>query len=643
MPRTDIVPLNPAQIDYIRTRSRPCMTISIPGSGKTTVAVEKMAQIVASDPAARVVAITFTKDAATGLQKKLALKVRRDQLSRCDARTFHSIAVEIFKAATARKDVTTTLLTKEVDRKVYANDAAQKCAFTLEGEPLQIIDKALATLPEFWSEQETKLVNTYMQRLTINNAADFPTVLHTVVLAMKSRRLPLLQITHLIVDEAQDLDRVQLEFALLHASAGVMVDLIGDDDQAIYAFKAGLGYEALTKFTQFADAKVIRLEENYRSLRGILDAAKIVIEEIDESRRLQKSLYASRGEGGHVLALSFCRREDEVDGISRLIATELFDEFGERRIDRATGLPATVAVLARNHGILDLVQAACKAKEDLYGIVRKEGKDLWDKGSLSVLLSALSSLVDGRDIVGLDLMLAWTGLDAAERDALRDQQKAQLPAVLGIFQPADRNSIKPEGWKVIKSLRERWPKWQIWARARNDQLLAELLDELTNWLTKFCPSSAKKDDRQALTTQLKVGAKVICALHGSLQDRLQFLCRKRPMHDDDRCVKLMTLHSSKGLEFSTVIIAGLEDDILPGTKPVDEIGRDEEVRLLYVGMTRAQNRLFMTWPKERFLRGYWLGDQYVIKVVGLTICRYLNAFDRGEPESSGVRYLTKMK
>jgi superfamily I DNA/RNA helicase len=617
-----VMRLNPEQIQYIEEIDRCCTTISIPGSGKSTVAIAKIVKIFEAKPLAKVIAVTFTAAAAAELVEKANKEIPEDRRNDYRAATFHSLAIAHLNAHGHLIGYHKPRILNGMQRDRYVTEAAKMIGHDdAKGNPVELIDSALARLPKQWTSLEVGLVKSYRDILRRNKATDFGVILQDLVVSMANGKLPLLEVNHMIVDEAQDVDRVQLEFALLHARGGAIVDLIGDDDQSIYGFKCGLGYRAISEFTNQTGARVIMFRENFRSRQTILDAAKTVIETVSSDRRLLKELYATRGLGGVVELRKFIDRAYEVHWVADAIKAVMYQESSARRIDPETGKPITVAVLAKNHATLDLVEAACKLQQDFYGIQRKRGQRIWDKEPLTIFTGLLRTLAIADDVVGLDQALSWAGVSVDEREILRTGGRSQK-YVLG--RNLTSNLVLGEvARRTIAELNEEWMDWCAMANSKDAETVEQLLAAVAAWLQRNKMPKATGAQQEWYDNVFGIGIKVLSRLHGSLKERLAFLDKAPSQFDTDNCAQLMTLHSSKGLQFNTTFIVALEDDVIPGDHGMEVGLLEEDVRLLYVGMTRARDRLVLTYRTKKFHFGYWKGDRYEVVRKDMSLSRFL--------------------
>ena len=337
--------LNPQQREVAQLRQH-CVAIACPGAGKTKTIATKAALLL-QDSAAMVGAVTFSKDAAIELRERI-LKAAGDSVKkRLIAGTFHSLAFKQLKRPGARP----LDIASDGDRLGLLIRVMQELG--REGKAEDVIPTIEKIKTNFGkcdpNSDDGELYHAYQDALARNGKIDFQDMLRLAVEGMESGTILPYPFTYLLVDEFQDTDPLQYRWIELHAKAGSIVTVVGDDDQSIYAFREALGYRGMESFIKAFDAKPVVLGSNYRCRSEILAAADLVIR--NNVDRIAKTLRAEKGSGGSVLT---SRHPDEYE--EAMAAVEV---LGPRL---AKG--QSCAILARTNRILDPLEAVCRS----YGI-----------------------------------------------------------------------------------------------------------------------------------------------------------------------------------------------------------------------------------------------------------------------------------
>lgn len=529
------------------------MIAACPGSGKTTVLRHRANRILLQNPRHRIAAVTFTVQAARELAERISSTVTCAK-GRVQAGTFHSLCLaqlrqsgkhpQILPENHARQLVSRA--TKEVDNSIKASEAQ---AFIDRAKACMLPSLATAPLPY------QEIYNRYEELRLDRGSMDFSDLVREAVLGMREGKVRPLSATHLLVDEFQDSDEVQLAWVLEHARLGAQVTVVGDDDQCIFGFRSALGYEALKRFREATGAHQVTLDTTHRCGQRIIEHAGAVI--ANNSERIPKSLRTSNSEDGSV---------------DVLVGRDLAHEAG-MIVDRirATRQPErSVAVLARSNHLLDGMEAAVLGAALPY--VRIGGQSLFATKSAGLLTGLLRAIL-GESTLGFDHALSEAKVPAAVVDIVHGHlvRNGGTAAALG-------NYAGP-GHPALDNLRERIGPLTSQLTANRSNLVIYGVEAWLNayvFKTKPCPV-------------LPHCVKALVSLTGSLGQRIR-AAELSEKQVDGNPVRLMTLHASKGLEFDDVWIFGANQGVLPNEKALLE----EERRLFYVGMTRARSKLVVT-------------------------------------------------
>jgi len=436
---------------------------------------------------------------------------------------------------------------------------------------VQAIDSAKARLtPPLFSDSLLEAVFcAYQEVMEAECAMDFSDLILTSVRKMSRGEMDPLPIRWLLVDEAQDMDEVQMEWVLLHGRAGVEITLVGDDDQSIYGFRHALGYSGLREITFALSATETTLPINYRCTPNILaHAAKLIGH---NKKRAHKRIVAHRQDDGEIQVIRCPDRWSEVDMVVDAI----------RQSPRGTQW----AVLARTNSILDAVEVGLSGARVEFA--RSGGKSVWEHSIGSVLCGMLRSVLDD-SWTGIANALSFCGVQAGW---INDYSLRSSGGCVARLHAAVEHASDEATRKLLMGLRMGMIAW----REQSSKDRASLVVHgVAAFLAEYCTPP------QASLLRKLEG--VLVMLRGSLAQRLAFLARSNNAKAPH--VHIMTLHASKGLEFDGVWIAGCED----GNLPHADSNEEDERRLLYVGMTRARNRLIISSAVEEGMESRFLEE-----------------------------------
>jgi len=549
------VDLNPFQERAVSTNGH-CTVLACPGSGKTRVLAERAARLLNGHERGRLCAVTFTRDAANELKSRILSACGQAAAVRLAIGTFHSIAL-----SQIRRQSSNTLgrLISDGERLSLIRRCWQQHAKRLPLESvIQAIDTAKSRVqwnPTGKPEIEAAVI-AYSDILKAEGAMDFADITLQAVREINSDAMPPLSIRWLLVDEAQDMDEVQLEWVKAHGSRGVEITLVGDDDQSLYTFRHALGYPGLKRISEHLSSAMLPLPVNYRCAENILGHAVKLINHNQE--RAHKEIESARKTTGEVAVLRLSDRWSEADEIAaRIQSTQLSEQW---------------VVLARTNRILDPVEVAFA---DI-GLphYRVGGKSVWDKTVGSTYLGLLRTVCD-RSWTGVSNALFFAGMDSSVVNKLSDIQGSTCHDRLDqIVAKLDQLGGSAFDISLISNLRLGLRAWEDQELKGRSSLVAHAV---AAWLV-----DRMTEEQTSLLRRLEG---VLCKLNGRLANRL--------MQTSFRTAKpgkgtaIMTLHAAKGLEFDNVWILGAEE----GNLPHSDASPEEERRLFYVGMTRTKNCL----------------------------------------------------
>lgn len=568
-----LTPSQQAAVSYDRN----LILFAGPGSGKTSTTVDKARRIL-STPGSRLGMMTFTKAAAGEMLHRLEEKFRKHgsplpkESLLCG--TFNSLSLRHYQKHSGTKK---KLLAPQA-RSAMVNQMLFSLPMDEKGEAILALDRYHSTLNpdviEFLPSHK-KFIAEYLAKMEAANATDLATIMRDCTIQMGSGQMPLLPVTHLLGDEMQDADEVQLEFMLHHSRAGVITTLVADDDQTIYEWRNALGYAGLQRFAHEAKAKTITLGENFRSREEVVKHATQLIAYNDPDR-VEKDQVSTRGTGGCLLALASSDIETECD----LVASAIHEYW--RPGD-------TVAVLARTNRSLDAMEEGLSILGVPY---RRDGPSIWDTSEISTFIALLRGLLSASHTDLLPVLMLLP-LDATTRRQLDRAIGAHCVEFLEGAVPPLSSATPLDMDELTKfttdtsNWRRRLLKGEINLTLPN--IKEGLLDLLRVNLNEEDGSTSSRMRR--VRTLLDTALHILTKLEGSLKLRLSVVSRMQSKTSDGDAVQLMTMHSSKGLEFDTVFLINAKRPDDASTLMADQ----PERRLFYVAITRAKERFAATY------------------------------------------------
>ncbi len=611
--------LNPQQREAVTADTKPTLVLAGPGSGKTGVLTRRIAYMVRELNVApwNIMAVTFTNKAAREMRDRVE-KLLDGNLRGILMGTFHSTCARILRRESAeleqfgyakdfvifdsddQKQVVKSAL-KELnldDKKFQPNRMLSQISSAKD----KLIGPSEYTSTDYTSTVVKRIYEQYQATLVANNAMDFDDLLFNTVRLFREAPHILAkyqqQYQHFLVDEFQDTNTVQYELITMLASAGRSIFAVGDPDQSIYKWR-GADYHNIERFrTAYPDLQQVLLEQNYRSTQTILNAANAVIQR--NPNRVHKELFTERTGGPKIVISEAYNENEEAEQIVRQIALGVVE--GRQ--------PGDYAVMYRTNAQSRVIEEAFLRAGTPYRLVGAQRfygrREIKDTIAYLRLIHNLRDEVSFRRIVNvptrgvgkktLSDLLAWgnqRGLQGGE-------------AVLAVATQPD--IAHPFKGRALTALTRFGNLLNGWLMARESLSVTELLDKIVDQ-TGF---KAHLDDG---TDEGKERWQNVMEFRGVAGDDAQitlvdFLEQVALVADADTVAEnanaptLLTLHASKGLEFPIVFIAGLEEKILPHSRSLED-GEEmaEERRLFYVGLTRAEDKIYLSHAFRRSLYG----------------------------------------
>ncbi len=647
--------MNEMQQEAVFTVKGPVLVLAGAGSGKTTVIVNRIANMInfgdaffsdhegspedisfltdyaegrtddfstlrdiaAVDPIKpwNILAITFTNKAAAELKERLSAMLGEDALN-VHASTFHSACMRILRSEIgaigfssdftiydsddSQRMIKNCMAELDISEKQFAPRAAlSEISFAKDRmiSPEELLEEAGS---DYRKKAIAKLYAHYMKRMRAANALDFDDILcYTVrifeefpdVLEKYRSRF-----RYILVDEYQDTNHVQFRLVSLLSKEHKNICVVGDDDQSIYRFR-GANIENILGFEdQFEGAKVIRLEQNYRSTQTVLDAANAVISH--NTGRKEKKLWTSGEKGDKVLWYKAFDENDE----AQFIADTIKENY------KKSGCYADNAVLYRMNAQSNTIERALSRAHipyRIYGGLRfYDRKEIKDVTSYLAFINNHNDMLRFRRIINEPKRGIGDSTLALIEDISRDLgiSPFEVISTCDDFAPlAKKATALKNAAAMFSMLTEKSEELPL------DEFLDLLLDKTgyLDYLKTLDNAETKIENVEELRSSVVqyMNTAEEPSLGGFLEEVSLYTEADRDSSEEDR-VTLLTIHSAKGLEFTNVFVTGLEEGIFPGTRSQDsEEDMEEERRLAYVALTRAKKQIYLTSASQRILFG----------------------------------------
>ena len=616
--------LNPRQLEAVNFVSGPCLVLAGAGSGKTRVITTKIAYLIekCGYKAANICAVTFTNKAAKEMKERVAQTLDRKLLRGLMVSTFHSLGLEIIKREhkllrlkanfTLFDDTDQLALLKELTELELQGDKEKLSrlisAISNWKNDLVLPGVALKRAQNGEEQQMALLYERYQRQMAAYNALDFDDLIVMPTLLFKTneeaRERWQQKIQYLLVDEYQDTNTSQYELVKALVGQRARFTVVGDDDQSIYSWRGAKPQNLVLLQEDFPALNVIKLEQNYRSKGRILKCANILI--ANNPHVFDKQLFSELDYGQPVRVLAAKNEEHEAERVAAEI-------MGHRFMNRSRW--ADYAVLYRGNHQSRLLEKVLMQNRIPYRI--SGGTSFFSRTEIKDIMAYLRLLVNPDDdnaflrVVNLPrreigpTTLEKLGHYANERGKSLFAASFELGLeqtlsgrgltalrhfcdwLVRLGDAAARGNAVEAVRDMIKDIHyEEW-LYESSPSPKAAEMRMQNVSTLYRWVTEMLEGDAKED--QAPMTLPEVVARL------TLRDMLE---RNEEEAELDQ-VQLMTLHASKGLEFPYVFLIGMEEGLLPHQVSIDEDNVDEERRLAYVGITRAQTELTFILCKER--------------------------------------------
>lgn len=618
--------LNEPQREAVYYTEGPLLILAGAGSGKTRVLTHRIAYLIEEKGVNpwNILAITFTNKAAGEMRERVDRLVGFGSES-IWVSTFHSMCVRILRRhisllgydtnftiydaddqKTLMKDVCKLL---QIDTKIYKERALLAAVSHAKNELVTPEEFRLNAGGDFSQRKIAEVYEEYEKQLKANNALDFDDLLIKTVQLFQTQADVLEyyqeRFRYIMVDEYQDTNTVQFELVRLLASKYRNLCVVGDDDQSIYKFR-GANIKNILNFEQyFEDAKVIKLEQNYRSTSNILNAANAVIR--NNAGRKDKTLWTDNGDGEKIQFRQFDSAYDEAEYI--------VDDIRKRVREKEYSYHDNV-ILYRTNAQSRMFEEKFVTANIPYKIVG--GINFYARREIKDLLAYLKTVDNGKDGLAVRRIVnvPKRGIGLTSINRVQDYAAAYN---IGFYDALRAVDLIPNIGRGASKLESFVALIEHFKTDAEDMSISDLLKEIIEE-TGYIESLQAEDMVEAETRIENIDELLskVAAYEEDCEDRnepaslsgfleeVALVADIDSLDEDTDYVVLMTLHSAKGLEFPNVYLAGMEDGLFPSYMTItadDPEEVEEERRLCYVGITRAEKELTLTCARRRMIRG----------------------------------------
>ena len=619
--------LNKEQKEAVKTTQGPLLILAGAGSGKTKVLTTRIAYMIKNGVKPRnILAVTFTNKAAKEMKERIGKILGEDTIKYMWVGTFHGICgrilrenIDKYNTATGKhldknftiyddsdtnQIITRAIKKLNLDDKVYPTKLVKSVISNAKNK-MQDATTFATYARDFKSQRIAAIYEEYEKTLNNNNAIDFDDMLMLTVKLLEQskevRQQYYERFQHIMVDEYQDTNLAQYNLVnMLYTNLSKDIPqtrslcVVGDVDQSIYSWR-GADYTIIMNFQKdYADTKLIKLEQNYRSTAHILNAANAVIENNNE--RVEKVLYSNKGEGEK---LSYYIADDEADE-ANYIASNI------KRT--ASGNYNQFAILYRTNNQSRALEEACMATGIPYKIYG--GTKFYDRAEVKTVLCYLKLINNTDDSQSLRRVInvPKRGIGETTVKNLSDFANSKDISLYEAIKICEDSEIAPKTRSKLKDFAELIHKFQ---QAKDSYSLKEfvtLVIEKSGYLAELQAKAAAdpefQDDINNLQELVNVAEEFVPEeednILGEFLQQVALVSDLDSMEDEANNVTMMTLHAAKGLEFPTVFIAGMDEGIFPSQRTLQVPSEvEEERRLMYVGVTRAEEKLYLVSAKRR--------------------------------------------
>ncbi|MEI8377693.1 MAG: UvrD-helicase domain-containing protein [bacterium] len=629
-----LIDLNEPQLEAVKQETGSMLVLAGAGSGKTRVLTSRISYLIRHGVNPRdILAVTFTNKAAKEMKARLERTLGTDIVKNLWVGTFHSICAKIlrfdiknYKSEEGRnwaenftifdQDESMSLIkqalkAENLDDKVYAPQMVRS-VISMAKNKSQTAFEFASKAKDYRTEKISLVFDRYEKLLAENNGVDFDDLLLLTVKLLSSNEEVMMKyynrFRHILVDEFQDTNQTQYQlinsiYSALKPEDEIPSDkslcVVGDIDQSIYSWR-GADYKIILNFQRdYKGSSLIKLEQNYRSTETILEAANKII--LNNTERLKKDLFSVKGKGDKITRYEANSESDEASFIARKIMSKVTSKQNYNDF----------TVLYRTNAQSRAVEEALMAKGIPYKIIG--GLKFYDRKEIKDTVSYLKILFNPSDNVSLKRIInvPKRSIGKTTIEKLEQISQANSTSILEVIEDIDSQpdfNIRTKG--ILSDFLDMLKRLGSMQSAMGLNEFISFLLEKTGYIDELKEEDTIESQTRLENLQEFVNVARDFEEENEVVDFGEFLSQVALVSDVDELdeqkesVTLMTLHSAKGLEFPVVFIAGLEDGIFPHSRAQNSNSEmEEERRLMYVGITRAQEKLYLTHAKRRQIWG----------------------------------------
>lgn len=607
--------LNEEQLAPVLDTEGAVLVLAGAGSGKTRVLTSRISYLIAQKdvPAENILAITFTNKAANEMRERLESMTDVSRMWVC---TIHSMCVKILRIYAERRGLSANFsIYSEQERSAIIKQAFKECGYEDEDGQLKSVKwhisnaKMLGLTPEEYSlryrlerniDAATKVYRKYIAHLKANNALDFDDLLTEALALLKEDKEACEYLAgkfrYVHVDEFQDTNAVQFEIVQCLSSVHGNLFVVGDDDQSIYGWRGAkieniLGFERI-----YPNAKVYKLQQNYRSTKAILSLANASI--AHNSRRKGKTLRTENCEGEQPVYFEAEEEAGEALYCARRIA----------ELSRCGYRPSDFAVLMR----INALTRSYEQEFTKYAIPYKVfgGFKFFERKEIKDILAYMrfaGNPFDSEAIARI-INVPRRGIGEKTLQTLFDYSEREDLPLFDAILSCDKLGVNSGAREKLRSFGEYLKELVLDAETLPVDALAHRLVETSRMREQYAENSDESVTKRANIDEFLNSVDEFVRMNpdATLSDYLQqiTLYSDTDEMDESDYVTIATIHAVKGLEFRCVFVVGLEENVMPASRANDDpASMEEERRLMYVAITRAKERLYLTRSKSRYLYG----------------------------------------
>ena len=613
-----LVHLNKNQKEAIIDLEGPCLIVAGAGSGKTRVLTSRVVHIIKEKKAwpNQILCVTFTNKAAREMQNRIANFLKEKQTSIPWLGTFHSVSAKLLRRHAEAVGLNShfTIIDQDDQLRLIKNICKAEnidikkiapqliLAIINQWKNKGLLPKDVVVKKDLLLENAIlKVYKFYQERLKILNSCDFgDLILHCVTMFENNPdilELYLKNFKYILVDEYQDSNHIQSKWLNLLAKKNNNICCVGDDDQSIYSWRGAEIKNFLNFNKTYKNAKIIKLEQNYRSTQNILSAASGLIAKNND--RLGKKLWTDGKDGELIKLTCYKNGREEATGISDIIEQKLKKKYSLN----------SISILVR--AIFQTREFEERFLKIGMGYRVIGGTKFYERAEIKDSVAFLRIVNQKNDDLAFERIINVPKRSVGDStikqlyDWARKNKKSLEDSAVELLQ---LNKIKPKTKLGLVKILNLFNKWRLDLKEKKHYELMEIILDESGYSKML---KDKKDlENEGRLENLK---ELIRGMHDfdNLQGFLEHVALATSIDQDwdGKKVNLMTIHAAKGLEFDAVFLPGWEEGLFPHQKSLEEKGDlalEEERRLAYVGLTRAKKESFISFVMSRFYRGDWV-------------------------------------